>query len=158
MTSTTNSQDYARQVDIDAPAQRVFDALATLEGIRGWWTSTVNGDPSSGGEITVRFEHLEDGEDQVKVLRVDEATPSGIAWTCVFDRRHPEWERTRMLFELEETGGRTRLDFRHEGLTRELECYKVCEAGWDYFLASIAGYVERGAGTPWPGVQVTSAA
>jgi uncharacterized protein YndB with AHSA1/START domain len=158
MPNNGNSQDYARTVEIDAPAQQVFHSLATLEGIRGWWTPTVNGDPSSGGEFTVRFEHLEDGEDQVKVLRVDEAAPSRVAWTCVFDRRHPEWERTRMVFELEEAGGRTRLEFRHEGLTPALDCYLVCEAGWDYFLASITGYVERGAGTPWTGVQVTSAA
>ncbi len=36
------------------------------------------------------------------------------------------------------------LDFRHTGIAPEL----VAE-GWDHFLASLAGYAERGEGSPF---------
>jgi uncharacterized protein YndB with AHSA1/START domain len=33
--------DYAQHIAIDAPPERVFVAIATLDGLRGWWTPLV---------------------------------------------------------------------------------------------------------------------
>ena len=41
------------------------------------------------------------------------------------------------------------LSFRHIGLVPALVCYVDCESGWDYFLPSLAAYVETGAGMPF---------
>lgn len=37
----------------------------------------------------------------------------------------------------------------HEGFKPALECNKICEAGWGYFLGSLKNYVETGNGSPY---------
>ena len=61
-------QDYARCITIHAPRGRVYDALASLDGVRGWWTPVVSGRATTGGELRVGFEGL--GEDQEIIMRV----------------------------------------------------------------------------------------
>jgi len=40
------------------------------------------------------------------------------------------------------------LEFRHHGLTNELDCIEMCTQGWDHYLASLRDYVETGRGNP----------
>ncbi len=40
---------------INARRQNVFDALTTLNGLAGWWTTQTGGDPKPGGVIEFRF-------------------------------------------------------------------------------------------------------
>jgi uncharacterized protein YndB with AHSA1/START domain len=145
--SAMDQRDYARDLEIAAPRKTVFAALTTLEGLAGWWTPLVSGDDGSLGQVTFGFAGL----DETIVMRVDEAAePKFVAWTCLEHSGHPEWEGTRIIFELYDDEHETSLlRFRHEGLIPRLDCYLVCESGWDRFLASIAGYVETGQGRPF---------
>jgi hypothetical protein len=45
-------------------------------------------------------------------------------------------------------GDTSELQFRHRGLTTELDCIEQCTRGWDHFLASLREYVEVGRGMP----------
>jgi uncharacterized protein YndB with AHSA1/START domain len=139
--------DYIRDIAFDAPADRVYDALTTLEGLAGWWTPIVSGTPTSGGEIRFGFAGL----DEDIVMRVDQATrPSTVIWGCVAHTGHPEWAGTRIVFELEPGEcAPGRLRFRHIGLIPRLTCYETCEAGWERFLPSLVEYAEQGAGSPF---------
>ena len=49
--------EIRHRVGINAPASKVYDAIATAEGTRGWWTEDVEvaGDPGVGGELTFLF-------------------------------------------------------------------------------------------------------
>lgn len=41
------------------------------------------------------------------------------------------------------------LSFTHKGLTPNLNCYKICDAGWTHFIAnSLKQYLETRIGTP----------
>ncbi len=42
-----------------------------------------------------------------------------------------------------------RAGFRHVGLRPSFDCYEMCEDGWEHFLTSLVGYVDRGEGTPF---------
>jgi uncharacterized protein YndB with AHSA1/START domain len=135
--------DYARRIPIEAPRERVFDALATPEGLRGWWTPDIGGDAD---DIELRF-----GSERI-VMHVDEARrPEALHWTCVEHTGHREWESTELAFELVPDGTeRCIVHFRHMGLVPALGCYEVCERGWDSFLAgSLVGLVEVGRGAPF---------
>lgn len=46
-----------------------------------------------------------------------------------------------------ETG--SKVIFTHQGLVPELECFDVCQTGWDYFLGSLKDYLETGKGNPF---------
>jgi uncharacterized protein YndB with AHSA1/START domain len=139
-------RDYVQRQVVRAPRARVFEALTTLAGLRGWWTSIVDGDALAGGELRFGFEGL----DETIVLRVDQASrATRVRWTCVVHSSLPEWTNTVIELDLAERGTATDLRLRHRGLTPVLACYDHCEAGWNHFLASLAAYVEDGVGMPY---------
>jgi uncharacterized protein YndB with AHSA1/START domain len=146
-TPVTNDRDFAREIFHDAPTERVFDALTTLDGLAGWWTPIVRGTPTTGGAIEFGFSGL----DEKVVMRVAEATrPSSVVWSCLTHTGHPEWEGTTIVFQLTPTENQPGvLKFRHVGLSPTLTCYQTCETGWDHFLTSLLNYAEHGAGNPF---------
>jgi uncharacterized protein YndB with AHSA1/START domain len=146
-TPATSDRDYTREIVHDAPSERIFDALATLDGLAGWWTPIVRGTPTTDGEIEFGFPGL----DEKIVMRVDEAKrPSSVVWRCLTHTGHPEWQGTTIVFELAKDEHQSAvLKFRHIGLSPTLNCYQTCESGWDHFLTSLLNYAEQGEGTPF---------
>lgn len=58
-----------------------------------------------------------------------------------------EWANTRLIFDLNENDGVTQLNFKHEGLTPGIECYKDCERGWTHWIqTSLFSYLTNGKG------------
>ena len=45
----------AHRVGIKAPADKVYAALTTLDGLAGWWTRDTTGRAQPGGAIDFRF-------------------------------------------------------------------------------------------------------
>ena len=141
-------RSYAQRLRIKAPPECVFDAVTTLKGLRGWWTSRVSGSPAAqGGDVRFEFEGL----DEYIVMRVDGAErPTSVLWTCVVHTGLDDWNGTQVRFQVEACkDGECELAFEHVGLTPKLDCYEDCEAGWGHFLSSLVTYVERGKGTPF---------
>jgi uncharacterized protein YndB with AHSA1/START domain len=136
-------QDYESQQVIAASPDAVFDALTTLSGLAGWWTS-VSGAGLTGGVLTFSF-----GPEAYAEMRVDAAERGvGVRWTCT-GCHFEDWIGTRVRFDLEAgADGGTELSFRHVGLTPRLECFSDCRSGWDHFIPSLRDYVETGAGSP----------
>jgi uncharacterized protein YndB with AHSA1/START domain len=139
--------DYTRELVIQASRECVFDAIATLDGLRGWWTALVTGSDKVGGTMRLAFEGLDEHID----LRIESARrPSAVEWSVVEHASLDEWNGTTIRFELSPEGAAScRLAFRHRGLSPKLACYDDCEAGWDHFLGSIVSLAERGKGKPF---------
>lgn len=133
---------YARKLTIQEAREPVFDAIATLDGLRRWWTTIVTGSAAPGGTLRFGFAGL----DEQIVMRVDAVRPlSALTWSCVAHTRNDEWTGSTVRFGLADRGPRAcQLNFHHTGIGRQL----VAE-GWDHFLASLAAYAERGAGSPY---------
>ena len=133
---------YARQLTIHAAPGRVFDAIATLGGLRRWWTTIVTGSAVPGGTLRFGFAGL----DEQIVMHVDAVRPlSAITWSCVAHTRDDEWTGSAVRFGLTDRGPQAcQLNFRHTGIAREL-----VTKGWEHFLASLAAYAEHGTGSPW---------
>jgi uncharacterized protein YndB with AHSA1/START domain len=137
---------FTRTFDWKAPPERIYGAVATVPGIRAWWTEDCDGDDD---QFRVRFGQT------AKAFRV-ERRPGEVRWTCTAAHiaverltRRDEWVGTTIVFTIRELpDGSTRLDFVHEGLGEALECYDLCVAGWDTFLGSLGAFVEAGRGTP----------
>ncbi len=139
---TADAREYNRRLVIGASCERVFDAIATVDGPRHWWTAEVSGSAAADGEL--RFEFA--GLDELMVMRVTaRQRPSAVTWSCVKHTRNNEWAGTVLEFRLTACGpSETELEFRHGGLPAEL-----VTRGWDHFLASLAAYAETGTGTPF---------
>ena len=56
-----------------------------------------------------------------------------------------EWNNTEVVFELSKENGKTKIDFTHIGLVPEVECYDVCEKGWDgHITESLVKFINEG--------------
>jgi uncharacterized protein YndB with AHSA1/START domain len=145
MTDSMHEQDYEASLELECTPQAAFEALTTVEGLAGWWTS-VTGDGSPGGELQFQF-----GQGAPLVMHVDAAdSGSRVQWTCLRYDPLPDWVGTSISFELTPDGsGGCALAFRHRGLTPKLECFDGCKSGWDHFLPSLERYAETGTGHPW---------
>lgn len=137
-----SADQYSRRLVIRASRERVFDAIATLDGPSRWWTTKVTGSAEAGGELRFGFAGLE----EQMVMRVDVCQHPGLVqWSCVAHTRQDEWTGTRLEFKLTARNPREcELCFCHRGLPAEL----VAD-GWEHFLASLAAYAETGTGTPF---------
>ena len=78
--TTRTPGDYTREIVIPVSCQRAFDAIATVDGVRGWWTPLVRGSDKPGGNIQLRFEGMDEHIDlRVKVSR----RPHEVDWSVV---------------------------------------------------------------------------
>lgn len=138
------SADYQKTIRVKAYPGALFDALTSVSGLAAWWTR-VTGSGDAGGELTFFFDSPEPC-----VMHVDQATrPTSVQWTVTDCCFLPDWVGTRPTFTITPVDGdASELQFRHHGLTPELDCIEQCTRGWDHYLASLREYVEVGRGSP----------
>ena len=147
---------FQHNITLNASPTAVYAALATAEGLRGWWTEDCDVDTDVGGKLAFRF-GAHHKEMRIERLVADRE----VEWLCTaalidFERfsRKDEWVGTRIMFHLAPHGDNgTRLHFEHVGLVPSFECFGVCSEGWQHFLSSLQQYSETGHGTPY---QVTA--
>ena len=142
----TTSTDYRTTIRVHAPADAVFDAVTTTEGLTAWW-SPATGSGLAGGEL--RFPMVE-GQPPL-LFRVDEATrPSTVRWTVLECTFMEDWVGTRPTFTIRPIDAQSsELTFEHRGLDDRLECKAMCSRSWDHFInTSLRELVEGGPGAP----------
>lgn len=132
-----------------ATADDVYAALATRDGLAGWWSEKVDGDSAPGGVVTFGF----DDEDGVEVgtiaVKVLELVPAKqVRWEVVDGP--PEWVGTAITFELSQEDGWAIVMFRHEGWAEPVAFMHHCSTKWATFLLSLKALVETGVGAPAP--------
>jgi len=69
------------EVRIAAPIAKVYAALSTQAGYRGWWNAVGEVAEGVGGEAQLKF--VKDGTPVNMGFRVDELKPNqSVRWTC----------------------------------------------------------------------------
>jgi uncharacterized protein YndB with AHSA1/START domain len=131
--------DILHRVGINKSADRVFQALTTIEGLRGWWTNETKGDPREGAVIDFGF----------CKMRVEEARPSrSVLWKCIDGPA--DWLDTEVSFQMRHDDHQTFVLFKHAGWRDPTEFMHHCSTKWGTFLLSLRDWVESGEGTPAP--------
>ena len=138
--------DIRHRVVISAPLDRVYQAVATADGISDWWTRDgVRGQAREGSRLQFFFNQPEPSA----VMEVTELDPGGqVSWNCVGGA--DEWIGTRVTFDLRPADGETVVLFTHADWRSPTEFMAHCSARWAYFLFSLKSLVETGKGTPFP--------
>jgi hypothetical protein len=121
----------------------VYGALATVEGLCGWWTSDTQGQSKTGGVIQFRFGA---GGFDTKVLELDPARR--VLWQVIDGPE--EWVGTKISFDLKQNDDWTIVLFKHQGWKEPVEFMHHCSTKWGVFLLSLKSLLETGKGAPWP--------
>lgn len=124
---------------IDAPKQKVFDAISTIEGLASWWTAQTSGSSIKDGIIQFRF--IEAGPDmKVAELKPDEK----VSWECIASAHG--WLGHTFTFLLDENDGKTRVRFSHDGWNEQDDFYAGCSMSWGRYLESLRQLCQTGRG------------
>jgi len=131
--------DILHRVGINVPPEKVFQALTSLEGLRGWWVSDTSGDPKLGGTIDFQF-------CKMKVLAAEPG--KRVLWQCV--EGPEEWVGTKVQFDLVWKEGQTFILFKHADWKEPVEFMHHCSTKWATFLLSLRDLLESADGHPAP--------
>ncbi|MHB0972482.1 MAG: SRPBCC family protein [Thermoanaerobaculia bacterium] len=141
--------DIIHRIGIKSPAERVYQALASLDGLSSWWTEEVEGEERVGGKIEFRFRSEAGdlkGNAVMEVQKLD--APKEVRWRCVGGPA--EWIGTDITFRLDQKDAQTIVLFGHRNWREEVEFTSHCSTKWATFLLSLREYVEKGRGKPSP--------
>ena len=136
--------DILHRVGIKASPREVYNALATCEGLSGWWTTTTQGDSAVGGILQFRFGPR--GGFDMRVLDLDPG--KYVLWQVVDGPS--DWIDTRISFELKQDDHYTIVMFKHEGWRKPVEFMHHCSTKWGTFLMSLKALLETGKAAPFP--------
>jgi uncharacterized protein YndB with AHSA1/START domain len=140
--------DIIHRVGIKAPIDEVYQAIASVNGVAGWWTRETTGKSEVGGTITVCFRdhEIEKGRMDIRVM---ELTPSReVRWQVTAGPE--EWIGTDLTFSLSQQDDYTILLFGHRNWREQVEFMGHCSMKWATFLLSLRALVEDGQGSPAP--------
>lgn len=140
--------DIVHRIGIKAPVAKIHDALVTIPGLAGWWTSDTTGNAQEGGNIVFTFKTPSGdllGQMGFKVIQV---SPNQVHWKCT--EADPEWVGTTVTFDMTYQDNMTILLFGHRNWKEQSEGCAHCSMKWATFLLSLKSYVETGKGLPSP--------
>lgn len=138
--------DLHHEMQINAPAQNVWDAITTQRGLSGWWThDTVAELLRVGSVVELGF------NDRASILRmrVDEVQPlKRMVWYCTGE--DVEWKGTRLIWTISDKDGVTTLHLLHGYWHSHSSKYARSNSIWGELMHRLKNYVEgRNPGPRW---------
>jgi Activator of Hsp90 ATPase homolog 1-like protein len=125
------------------------EAIKRISNVTGWWGVTFSGNSE---KLNDKFVVKMTGDSFFNFIVAELIPGKKVVW-LVTDCNMPwysdkkEWTNTKLIFEISEKNGVTTLNFTHEGLTPDVECYKDCETGWTHWIrTSLLSYFTTGEG------------
>jgi uncharacterized protein YndB with AHSA1/START domain len=129
--------ELKHRVPISASPAKVYAAVVTTDGNRGWWTADSKVDSRVGGEAEFGF----DRRGMVFRMTVDKLTPNQeVVMSCHGD--HPEWNGTTLTWIVEKQGNESALTFTHSGWKSMTEFCASCNSMWGQLMFRLKGFVE----------------
>ena len=125
------------EVEIDASPEKVYEAITTQAGLRGWWTEDSVATPcvrsvAEFGFYNRRF---------LFRMRIEELTPGKkVVWTCL--EGHDEWKGTRLIWQISQKDGATVLRFVHGDWPSTSSHFVYCNSVWGMLMYRLKDYVE----------------
>jgi hypothetical protein len=125
------------------------EAIKKLSNVTEWWGVTFTGSSEKQAD---KFVVKMSGASFFNFTVTELIPGKRVVW-LVTDCNMPwysnkkEWDNTKLIFDLHENNSVTELNFKHEGLTPNNECYKDCERGWTHWIKlSLFSYLTNGLG------------
>ena len=133
------------RVPVDSDEKSAYEAVATSDGVKGWWSSKTEGPDGVDSTMRVSFP---DAPITFDFKVVDEVPNERVQWHCLAGP--PEWIDTDITFEIEkgDDGSRSVL-FRHDGWKTTDESFPFIAYSWAQILPRLKELVESGTRKPY---------
>ena len=135
--------DIIHQFQVEASAEKVFDAFVLPSGLDSWWTLTSSGHPELDTEYQLFFGPEYDW--RAKVIHV--VPGSELTWEMT--QAMDDWSGTQVGFKLEPQEKSCQVRFFHSNWAAESEHYAVSNFCWAHLLNGLKDYVEHGTVVPF---------
>jgi uncharacterized protein YndB with AHSA1/START domain len=133
-------------IGIAAPAETIYEAITTEDGIRAWWTTDVKlGTRVGDAAVFGFFNHS-----TVFEMRIEALTPLALVrWRCT-GGTSPDWVGTTQEFVLTpQPDGEVLLKFTHGGWERGGDHCYFCNTTWGHLFVCLKDYCEHGVKNPY---------
>ena len=137
--------DMYHEIQVQAPLSKVYDAIATQEGLCSWWTADSVVESREGGSAEFGFNKRA----TLFRMRVKELVPeSRVVWTCLGDV--DEWKGTELTWDISQSEDGAVLRFKHGGWKSVGGYFGLCNSTWGMLMYRLKDYVEgRDPGPYW---------
>jgi uncharacterized protein YndB with AHSA1/START domain len=133
----------SHKINIKAPRDRIFQAISTAEGLKGWYTPHVEGEVGKSREATFRFT----GREPFRWKFVELTPDSRARWECV--EGPGAATGTTVTFRLSDSGDdRVVVECDQEGWPEGHEALATCNTFWGILMGKLRDYPETS--TPAP--------
>jgi len=144
------SKNFTATILVDQNPETAFNAI---KNFRAWWSEEIVGNTDKLNEEF--FYHYKDVH-LCKIKLIEIIPDKKLVYNVLdnkfnFVKDKSEWINTKLIFEITTEGDKTSVQFTHEGLVPEYECYDVCSDAWtSYIQGSLQSLIVTGKGKPNP--------
>jgi hypothetical protein len=144
------SKNFTSTILVDKNPETAFNAI---KNFRAWWSEEIEGNTDKLNEEF--FYHYQDVH-LCKIKLIEIIPDKKLVYQVLdnqfnFVKDKSEWINTKLIFEITNENGKTKVQFTHEGLVPEYECYNVCHDAWtSYIQGSLQSLIITGKGKPNP--------
>lgn len=133
------------RMPVDAEPQAVFEALATSEGVNGWWSNHTEGPEGAGSTMKVAFP---DAPITFDFEVTEETSGEKVTWHCLAGP--PEWIGTDVNFDIEtDDEANTSVLFSHDGWATTEGSFPFIAYSWAQILPRLKTLAETGKQEPF---------
>jgi uncharacterized protein YndB with AHSA1/START domain len=130
-------------VPIKASPEKVYAAVATQAGNRGWWTADSMVEDRVGGKAAFGF----DKRANIFRMTIDKLEPGKeVVMSCHGDS--PEWNGTTLEWKFEPAPEGALLKFNHRGWRDATDFCIACNSMWGNLMFRLKVFVETGKPNP----------
>jgi hypothetical protein len=128
-----SDKNFTATIFVDQDTETVFNAI---QNFRAWWSEEIEGDTDKLNEEF--FYHYKDIH-LCKIKLIEVEPNKKLVYKVIenefnFIKDKREWVDTQLIFVITKENGQTKLQFTHEGLVPEYECYNVCNEAWSGYI------------------------
>jgi uncharacterized protein YndB with AHSA1/START domain len=142
--------DIKHNLVIKASVNTVYNAVATQNGINGWWSKDCKVGEAVGEKSILNFD--KQGKIVTMGFLTKELVPNKkVVWECI-ENGNPAWLGTKIITEITERNDGADVIFTHADFDEKWagqDPFEMTKQGWEHFVNSLVSYCETGAGQPW---------
>ena len=129
----------------DTEPRAAYEAVATTQGVNGWWSNHTHGPDGVGSTMQVG---LPDAPMTFDFEVTEDAPQSRVRWRCLAGP--PEWLGTDISFDVQtDDHGQTSVLFSHDGWKTTQESFPFIAYSWAQILPRLKQHAEGRGPNPY---------